>query len=371
VVFWYRNNFEIILFDYPSSGISFPHHVFETPLVGFRRQHTYGYLCCQVPRWIGIVLGAVFDNRLVDHICYIAAIFVAHYLFRKYVADVLLQLMEKSARTCVLLGVVPLFYYLFDYITTIHTGLLQGVNGTDQFMPSALFIVYFLFIILYYIEIQKQTYAQRERNMLAAQLHGARSELVSLRQMQETAAAYRHDMRHHIAIMQNMASEGNLEKIKAYLNTAQSDIEAITPIRFCENETMNLILSTFLNKAKQAGVTMTVEAKLPESIPFSDTELCFLFSNGLENAITAAAVCTDPERRTVTVRAMIHKNYLLVSMENPYEGEIVMKDGLPQSSAEGHGYGTRSMAVIANAHDGQAIFSADNSLFSLKILLPI
>ena len=194
-----------------------------------------------MPRWIGIVLGAVFDNRLVDHICYIAAIFVAYYLFRKYVADVLLQLMEKSARTCVLLGVVPLFYYLFDYITTIHTGLLQGVNGTDQFMPSALSIVYFLFIILYYIEIQKQTYAQRERNMLAAQLHGARSELVSLRQMQETAAA---TATTYTILRLCKTWHRRLEKIKAYLNTAQSDIEAITRFAFAKRND-DLILSTF------------------------------------------------------------------------------------------------------------------------------
>ena len=68
-----------------------------------------------------------------------------------------------------------------------------------------------------------------------------------------------------LAILQGMASEGNIEKIKTYLNSAQSDIDAITPIRFCENETVNLVLSTFANKAKQAGVTMTVHAELPDS----------------------------------------------------------------------------------------------------------
>jgi two-component system sensor histidine kinase AgrC len=224
------------------------------------------YLCCQVPRWIGIIFGAVFGISVVDHISYIAAVFVSYYLFRKYVAGVLLQLMEKSTRNSILLGVVPLAYYLFDYTTTIYTDLLyQGVNGVVQFMPSVLSIAYFVFIILYYIEMQKQVLAHRERDMLASQLHGAHLELVSLRKMQEMAATYRHDMRHHLAILQGMASEGNIEKIKTYLNSAQSDIDAITPIRFCENETVNLVLSTFANKAKQAGVTMTVHAELPDS----------------------------------------------------------------------------------------------------------
>jgi two-component system sensor histidine kinase AgrC len=330
------------------------------------------YLCCQVPRWIGSIGGAVLSSRLGEHICYIAAVFVAYYLFKRYVAGTLLQLMEKSAKSCALLGAVPLFYYLFDYITTVYTDLLyQGVNGAVQFMPSVFSIFYFVFIILYYLEMQKQIRAHRERDMLAAQLNGAHSELVSLRQMQNIAAAYRHDMRHHFAILLGMASEGNIEKVKTYLKTAQSDMDAITPIRFCENETVNLILSTFFTKAKQTGIMMTVDARLPSSIPLSDTELCSLLSNGLENAITAAAACPDPDRRSVSVKATEHKAKLLIMISNPYTGEIVMKNGIPQSALEGHGYGTRSINAIADAHNGHAIFSADKGVFSLKIMLPL
>lgn len=330
------------------------------------------YLCCQVPRWIGSIGGAIFSSRLGEHICYIAAVVLAYYLFQRYVAGTLRQLMEKSVKTCILLGAAPLFYYLFDYTTTIYTDLLyRGVNGAVQFMPSVFSIVYFVFIILYHVEMQKQAHAHRERDMLAAQLHGAHSELVSLRQMQNMAAAYRHDMRHHFAILQGMASEGSIDKIKTYLHTAQSDINAITPIRFCENETVNLILSTFLTKAKHAGITMTVDARLPGSIPLSDTELCSLLSNGLENAIFAAAACPEPERRVVSVKAMVHKANLLILIENPYEGAIVMKGGFPQSSREGHGYGTRSIAAIADTHGGQAIFSAEDGVFTLKIMLSL
>lgn len=212
-------------------------------------------------------------------------------------------------------------------------------------MPSVLSVVYFVFIVLYYFEMQKQTRAQVERDMLAAQLHGAHSQLKSLRRMQEAAAAYRHDMRHHIAMLQGMASEGQMEKIKNYLRAVRSDIEAITPIRFCENETVNLVLSTFYNKAIQMGVSMKVEARLPGFIPVSDTELCSLLSNGLENAVLAAAACPEPERRTVSVRTVIHRNNLLIFIENSYEGQIAMKDGLPQTSHAGHGYGVRSIAA--------------------------
>lgn len=327
------------------------------------------YLCCQAPRWVGFLAGAAFGSRLADHIFYIVAVFLAFYFLKRYVAGSVWQLMEKSSKSCALLGAVPFFYYIFDYFTTIYTDMLyRGAKWAVQFMPSTISVFYFVFIIIYYAETQKQASAQRERDILAAQLQHARTEFESFRQMQHSAAAYRHDMRHHFTFLQSLASNGRLEEIKAYLKTAQSDVDSITPVRFCENETANLILSAFSARAAQEGVLLSVDAKLPAAIPLSDTEFCSLLSNSLENAITAAAACPDSR---VTVKAQVHKKKLLISTDNPYSGEIRMKDGLPQSPFKNHGYGTLSIMSIAQGHGGQAIFSADGGVFSLKIMLPL
>jgi len=54
----------------------------------------------------------------------------------------------------------------------------------------------------------------------------------------------------------------------------------------------------------------------------------------------------------------------------PY-GKIKMKDGIPQSPFESHGYGMSSIVAIANEHNGQAIFNAEGGVFNLKIMLPL
>ncbi len=330
------------------------------------------YLCCQAPRWIGFLAGAVFGRRLADHIFYIAAVLVAYYFLSRYVSGSVRELMEKSVKSCLLLGAVPFFYYLFDYFTTIYTDVLyRGAEWAVQFMPSTVSIFYFVFLILYYAETQKQAAAQRERDMLAAQLQLAKTEFATLRQLQECTNVYRHDMRHHFSYLQGLASKGRLEEIKEYLKTAQSDMDAITPVRFCENETANLIFSAFSNRAEQVGVLLSVDAKLPDEIPLSDTEFCSLLSNSLENAITAAAACPDSERRTVSAKATVHKAKLLILIRNPFVGEVKMKGELPQSHFENHGYGTRSIVSIAEGHGGQAIFNAEDGVFTLKIMLPL
>jgi two-component system sensor histidine kinase AgrC len=97
-------------------------------------------------------------------------------------------------------------------MTTIYTDVLySGTEWAVQFMPSTISVFYFVFVILYYNETQKQASLQRERDMLDAQLRLAQTEFASLQQLQQNAASYRHDMRHHFALLQGLASKGNIE----------------------------------------------------------------------------------------------------------------------------------------------------------------
>ena len=323
-----------------------------------------GYLCCQVPRWIGFLAGAAFGSRIADHVFYIAAVFLAYYLLKRYVVGSVRQLMVKSKKSCLLLGGVPLFYYIFDYVTTIYTDVLySGAEWAVQFMPSTISVFYFVFVILYYIETQKQADFQRERDMLDTQFRQAQTEFASLRQMQQNAAAYRHDMRHHFALLQGLASEERIEEIKEYLRTAQFDMDAITPMRFCENETVNLILSAFASKAKQSGIQLTVDAKLPDSLTFSDTELCSLLSNALENAIHACENIADSNERYIKLRVYSKNNKLCIDIRNSYHTEPIFHQGFPVSKEQGHGFGTKSMAHIVEKHGGVYQFSVKDGWF--------
>ena len=312
-----------------------------------------GYLCCQAPRWFGFLAGALFTSRLADHIFYIAFVFLAYYFLKNYVAASIRQLMEKSTKSFLFLGGVPLFYYLFDYVTTIYTDVLySGTEWAVQFMPSAISVFYFVFVILYYAETQKQASLQREMDMLDAQFRLAQTEFDSLRRLQQNAASYRHDMRHHFTLLQGLAAKEDISGIKDYLQTARSDMDAITPVRFCENETVNLILSAFAAKAKQAEVILTIDAKLPDLLPFSNTELCSLLSNALENAIQATQNIEDASGRSITLRIYSKNNKLCIDVRNRYQIEPTFHEGFPVSREQEHGFGTKSMAHIVEKHGG-------------------
>lgn len=272
--------------------------------------------------------------------------------------------MNKSNKSCIFLGLVPLVYYLFDYISTIYTKMLYG--GTDwtfQIIPSTISVLYFIFMILYYTEIQKQASIQMERDMLMMQLRHAHTEFSSLKQLQENAATYRHDMRHHFAYLHGLASKEEIEKIKEYLQTAKSDIDAITPVRFCENETINLILSSFATKAKQSETKLEIDVKLPCSLTFSDTELCSILSNTLENAIHACESISDINQRFIRLLMYCKNNKLCIDIRNHYHIEPMFYQGLPVSKEAGHGFGTKSIVNIFEKHGGVCQFLIQDGWF--------
>ncbi len=332
------------------------------------------YLCCQIPRWIGSMTAAVFGNHYANHIGYFVAMCVVYYYLKKYVADSVIQLIERSTRSCLLFGAVPLLYYLFDYATTVYTNLLySGAREAVQFTPSVICTFYLVFVLLYYNESQKQAKTQRERDIFASQFQNARVELDAMRQMQNSTMIYRHDMRHHLSLIGGFATDGDLQKIKEYLASTEAAIDALTPIRYCENEIVNLILSSFENKARKIQVVLHADVKLPNELDVNDTELCALLSNALENAITAADQIEDQKLRKVYIHAVINGGKLVISTENAYVGKIDMEGDLPKSNRKdaGHGFGIKSMVDILEHHGGLYSFEIEGGVFIMRLMLPL
>lgn len=332
------------------------------------------YLCCQIPKWIGTVSAVIIGGRFTEHIAYLISMIAVYLLLKKYIAESVVQLMERSVRSCLFFGAVPLLYYLFDYATTVYTTILYtGAKEAVQFTPSVICTFYLIFVLLYYNESQKQAIAQRERDMLAAQFENARIELNALRQMQNNTIIYRHDMRHHLALIGSFAAEGDLEKINEYLAATEAAIEALTPVKYCENETVNLILSSFVSKAKKANVVLHADVNLPVEINVNDTELCSLLSNAIENAITAANQLNEDSLRKVYFQAIINDNKLVISTENAYSGVIEMDGDLPKSGNKeaGHGFGIKSIVDIVDRHNGLYSIETEGGIFILRLMLPL
>lgn len=329
------------------------------------------YLCCQLPRCCDITVTAVSGSALAGQIVYtimIAPIFI--FLLRYFVPSAR-DTMAESPKALFLFGGLPVIYYIFDYATTIYSDLLySGSEMVAELLPTAVGLLYMIYTTAYYRQLQRQTRTELQNSLIAAQLKQAEAEIASLRHAETQAAAYQHDMRHHLTAISAFLSADKPHQAEEYIKQVQADIEAITPKRFCENELVNLLCSSFASKAARMGVRLTLEADLPNLPAISDTELCALLSNGLENALNAVEKLKE-NRRWVEFYCGVRAGKLLIEIKNPYSGHIPFREGLPEASRPNHGHGCRSIQAIAQAHRGLYEFKAENGIFTLRVVLPI
>ena len=329
------------------------------------------YLCCQPPRWGRIAVEALTGSTLAAQLVYILLVPLLYWMFHRFFVGAAYSAMTASRSALLLFGSLPVTYYIFDYATTIYSdALYSGIQALNEFLPTALVTFYVLFLPAFHAQTQKRAAAEMQRSMLESELEQSQLEMDSLRQLEAQTAIYQHDMRHHLNMLDGLLSSGKPEQAEEYIQKVQADIESITPRRFCENELVNLLCSSFTDKAQKAKTQLSVEATLPNRLAISDTELCSLLSNALENALRAVSELPEGQRHVI-LYCGVRQNKLLIEVRNPYAGEVVMQDGIPVSGREDHGYGCRSIQTIAQRNGGLCVFTAQNGEFCMQVMLPV
>lgn len=328
------------------------------------------YLCCQLPRFGSIAVTALTGHPLAGEITYTLLIVPIYFLLWRFFAPAAYNAMTDSRQSLLLFGSLPVFYYVFDYSTVIYTDLLYEGNRTwVEALPSMLVLFYVTFLTAYRHQLQQRSQSQLQSSLLSTQLKQAERELAALHSMESQSVLHRHDMRHHLSAIDSFLAAGKPEQAREYIKSVQSSIRSVTPRRFCQNELVNLICSSFADRGERAGVSLNVNADLPELPTVSDAELCALFSNALENAIAAAAM--EEDQRWVSCTCAVRAGKLLTEVKNPYRGSVVMRDSLPVSNRKEHGYGCRSIRTITEQNHGLCEFKAEGGIFTLRMVLPV
>ena len=93
----------------------------------------------------------------------------------------------------------------------------------------------------------------------------------------------------------------------------------------------------------------------------SDSELCAVFGNLLENAFEA---CSRQKTgsRFIRIASMVRNDMLIISMDNSYGEKIRRVNGeYISSKRDDVGTGLSSIASVAESHGGSASFEAEES----------
>ena len=208
---------------------------------------------------------------------------------------------------------------------------------------------------------------KRQEVLLAIQ----KEQFYSLSEKIEETKRVRHDLKHHFAAIQVFLLQKEYDKLSEYI---QKEIEFVPneeKVIFCENITVNAILSYYYKKAKNINSRMEVKASIPDRLRLEDTELWVIFGNLLENAIEGCERVRDKERK-IKVTIYYKDTTLFILVDNVVNEEFIKKSPngfISSKNSDVHGVGIESIRFLAKKLDGGADFEVKNGWFLASVYI--
>ena len=204
------------------------------------------------------------------------------------------------------------------------------------------------------------------------QLEHQRREYESLREKLEQGRRYRHDIRHHLQVLEGLFSQAKSQEGLEYIRALNGQLHELAPELCCTNVTVNALLRSCLGKARACGCQAEVKADIPERCPVDELDLCVILANGIENAIHACQKNESADDKWIKISVATHENGVItLKIENPCQEEIALgPDGLPRvRPSEEHGIGLKSVKTVVNHYGGVLVCGQTDGVFTLKAVL--
>lgn len=171
-----------------------------------------------------------------------------------------------------------------------------------------------------------------------------------------------HDIRHQLRAMKGRMDPAAIGELSDAVDVYNTQIKT-------GNEAIDVVLATQGLYCLRHDIRLTclIDGSRLNFIP--DHELYALFGNAIENAVHAVEGL-DKERRVIAITENRLGRLTNISITNYFDNKLRFEDGLPVSSREGHGFGTRSMRMIVEKYGGRLTVKVKGDLFMLNIFLP-
>ncbi|MBQ9120156.1 MAG: GHKL domain-containing protein [Lachnospiraceae bacterium] len=328
------------------------------------------YLCCQLRRWLALLIVAIVSgNAVTQEIIEIAITVPLLLVLIRFIAPSVRYIGKLSVSIQCQFAFIPVLGYLFDYVTQIYTNLfVKGTPLVTEFMAFVCSVAYLVFVLHTSKENQIKSQMEQAQENLNLQVLQAVREIELLRDSWQQARTYRHDLRHHMQYLSACIENGQSERAQTYIRDICAEIEASKVICYCDNETTNLIFSAFAGRAKEQNIPINIRAEIPKIIAVSESDLCVLLSNALENALHA---CQGLKAKGITglIDVLVYEKggKLFIQIENSCDEDVMLEQGIPVTDKQGHGLGVRSICALVERYNGIYTFSVKNKKFTLRV----
>ncbi len=330
---------------------------------------TSAYLCCCIAVWTTIIAETAGASALVANIIYTLALIGTGILIFLFITAPFSAILQKPPHALLSFGIVPVFYYIFDYISTVYTEWLYSHNRIAvEFPPLLLCVCYLVFCTVYFREYEEKQEIENRNRLIELKQEHSEKEITTMKRSEAAISLLRHDMRHFLNNISGYIEQGETEKAQEYIHEIIQAVDATARKKYCSNETVNMILSSYEQIIKENQIDFTCNLKIPAELKISDVDMTSILSNGMENAIHAVCMPNCPHKK-IELSMTESAGKLFISLENTFGQPPQIVDGIPVSRKTDHGFGTQSILYTTEKAKGNCHFSLAGDRFVLQIVL--
>lgn len=209
---------------------------------------------------------------------------------------------------------------------------------------------------------------EQRTQLLEMQSHQYRA----LQEHMEQTARLRHDFRHSVRLLSDMAECGDLEGVRAYLAQYEKTLTEKSPVNYCANGTLNALFRYYHEMAVSEGIDAAWKIELPHPLTVSELDLASLFGNILENGIEGCRTLPEEKRYFSLTAELRHGNSLYIVATNSFDGHVRKREnGYLSTKRSGTGIGLAAIAAVAEKYDGVLQASNSSSEFFTDVVIKI
>lgn len=275
------------------------------------------------------------------------------------------KLLSRKTKVVLLIFIV----FLFCFFTELNDYL--SYQSKDIIIAYSFFLYFTvigcgLLIIMLIKNIRKKSYYENLSNIMDVRLTEQVKHYEQVEKTDNELRKFRHNYKNMKIGLMSLLDNNDIVDAKKYMADCDELLDIDYTLYQTGNSIINAILSDKAMKVKDKGITIKFTGLIPQT-KISNTDLCIIFGNILDNAIEAVEKVNDDIAKEINIDVYKKKDYLFITVTNPTKTEVAIKDNKVVTSKDdksNHGLGLSSVEETLKKYDGHLDLDCDNNKFT-------
>ena len=259
---------------------------------------------------------------------------------------------------CVLTVAITLMNFFFESF--------GGETSIQRIVYSVSHVILCIVILYGQYELLRAVRLQGDKQFLEYALAQQKQQFEMSKKNIELINVKCHDLRKQIQALGNNVDSADIDRLSTAMHFYDSTIKT-------GNDGIDIVLAEKMAICEKEHIQIDCLIKA-ECLSFlSLSDVYAIFENAIANAIEALKHVQNTKKRVLMIRVRERMNVVSIHFENYYEDKLYFEDGLPlttKNDNDWHGYGLKSIRMIAERYGGVLSIVAKDCVFSLNLLFP-